>query len=448
MKTSPAFAVVASTLIVMHSFASESAPQSPSSAKDGVGVRVERDAKGWRLMKRGEKLFLRGAGGSQRLEELVALGGNAIRTWSVDQAEPVLDKAEKLGVSVMVGLWLAHPRHGFNYNDAKAVEEQLQKQISDVKRLKDHPAIMMWGIGNEVELGADGDRTSMWKEVNRVAREVKKVDPTRPTMLIVAEVNPEKVREIKQYCTDIDILGVNSYGGMDTAADRARRFGWDGPIAITEFGPRGWWEVPQTKWPKEIGGGVPIEPNSTEKADTYFSRYFAGIAENPNVIGSFAFLWGQKQECTHTWFGLFMPDGSRLGAADAMSFAWTGRWPADRCPRIWDVKVTGGGDLSMEGVAPGTKLTGSLAANDPDGDPVKFEWEVREESSDRKTGGDREDVPPVVPTEFAASTPSATEAKAVFAAPRKPGRYRLFMYVKDPKGNAATANVPFYVKAN
>lgn len=421
-------------------------PGAPTQADaSGVGVRLERVGEGWRLLRHGEAVFLRGVGGSSRLEELKSLGGNAIRTWSVDQAEPVLDRAHELGVSVTVGLWLAHPRHGFDYNDTKAVEEQLQRQLRDVRRLKDHPAILMWGIGNEVELGMQGDRTVMWREVNRVAREVKKIDPSRPTMLVVAEVDPDKVREIKALCPDIDVLGINAYGGMDTAAFRARRFGWDGPMAITEFGPRGWWEVPQTRWPREVGA-VPIEPNSTEKADTYFSRYFAGIAENPRVIGSFAFLWGQKQECTHTWFGMFLPDGSRLGAADAMSFAWTGKWPENRCPRVWDVMLTGSRDLGVEGVAPGEKLIGSISASDPDDEPVIFSWEVKEESSDRRTGGDREAVPPTVPTDFAVSTPSPTQAKAEFKAPDRPGRYRLFMYVRDAQGNAATANVPFFVR--
>jgi len=33
----------------------------------------------------------------------------------------------------------------------------------------------------------------------------------------------------------------------------------------------------------------------------------------------------------------------------------------------------------------------------------------------------------------------------VFTAPRRPGAYRLFVYVHDGDGSAGHANIPFYV---
>jgi hypothetical protein len=405
----------------------------PDSASPTL-VRVEKVDGRFRLMRNGQPYFIRGVGGSQRLEELVALGGNSIRTWSVDQAEPVLDRAHKLGVSVTVGLWFKHPRHGYSYDDAAFARKEIDTHVAEVRRLKHHPAILMWAVGNEVELGAQGDQSNMWRTLNQAAKEIKQVDPSRPTILIVAEIFDGKLEQILKHCPDIDILGINSYGAMDTSTSRAREQGWDRPIAITEFGPRGWWEVAKAPW------GAPIEPNSTDKADTYFSRYFAAVNDHPLVIGSFAFLWGQKQECTHTWFGMFLPgpNGSRLGAADAMSFAWTGRWPANRCPRIWDPRIDG----PTDDLAPGAPMKASIAAADPDGDTLAFEWEVLEESRDRKSGGDPESKPPVVPTEFATPAPGRAE----FKAPSAPGAYRLFIYVRDGNNNAATANIPFRVK--
>lgn len=429
--------------------------QGESDAGGGVGggggpaggervVRVVRDGSGWVLMRNGERFEIRGVGGRQRLSELQAAGGNAIRTWSAEQAAPVLDEAERLGIAVTVGLWVAHPRHGFDYGNTTRVEAERAKHLADVRRMKGHAAVLMWAIGNEVELGMEGDRTEMWREVNRIAERVKAEDPTRPTMLVVAEVDENKIAEIKALCPAIEVLGINSYGQMDTAAVRARAFGWEGPMVMTEFGPRGWWEVGQTGWRKSDGNGsegVPLEPSSTEKADSYLARSLVGMKGNPAVLGSYAFLWGQKQECTHTWFGMFLPEGDKLGAVDAMSYVWTGRWPANRAPRLWNMVVEGETDEIMAG----EEMHAGVSAADPDGDAVVITWEIREESSDRRSGGDAEAVPPVVATAFEAKMENASRGVAGFKAPGTAGRYRLFVYVRDGKGSAATGNVPFRV---
>jgi hypothetical protein len=90
---------------------------------------------------------------------------------------------------------------------------------------------------------------------------------------------------------------------------------------------------------------------------------------------------------------------------------------------------------------PGQSYHAKVQASDPDQDPLTYSWEVMEESTERKMGGDVESVPKSLPGLIAEPRQSEITLKA----PDKAGAYRLFAYVFDGKGHAAHANIPFYV---
>lgn len=181
----------------------------------------------------------------------------------------------------------------------------------------------------------------------------------------------------------------------------------------------------------------PIEPSSTAKADLYKKTYDAAIAPKGPCLGSYAFTWGWKQEATATWFGLLLPDGSKLGAVDALSQLWTGRPPRDLCPRIESLKVAGPAE-----VEPGATVRAELSAADPEGSPVKVTWRFVREATDLRTGGDAESAPPEFPDVLVRSDSQT----ATLTMPKDGGGYRLFAYVRDGKNGAAVANVPLFVK--
>ncbi len=163
------------------------------------------------LVRADEPYFIRGVGGTERLEELASIGGNSIRTWGPPE-KAFLDAAHASGLSVCVGLWIEHERHGFDYDDAEAVAAQIARHCASIDRLKDHPAVLMWGIGNEVELNYTNRR--VWDVIEAVAAHAKRVDPHHPTMTVLAHVPVEAVSEVMTRCPSIDILGINSYGGL------------------------------------------------------------------------------------------------------------------------------------------------------------------------------------------------------------------------------------------
>ncbi len=378
----------------------------------------------------GRPFIANGAAGRDRLVELKGIGGGVIRTYG-DEPGEILDAAQRAGLKVIVGFWLEHPRRGFDYANRAAVDAQLTALQHMVERYRTHPALLMWGLGNEVETElTPAQAEAVWPAIEQASKLVKSLDPNHPTMAVLADVGQDKVVALKRAAPSVDVLGLNAYGdSLLSIVPRARAQGWSGPIVITEMGAVGQWTAPRTPW------GVAIEPTSTEKADR-MQRYLAVL--KGQKVAALPFLWGQKQEVTPTWHSLFVPSGEYTETVQVMAEAFGGALPDARnhAPRILSLRFQGPASFEKRS---STSVT--LGATDPDGDPLKVEWQVMAETTVRSVGGDLEPVPPVI--RDAVHEPSLTGAKIYGL---EPGQYRLFVTVRDGRGAAATGNLPFEVR--
>jgi hypothetical protein len=395
-----------------------------------VPVRIVETDQGFELLRGGEPYFIKGAGGPGPLEPLAAAGGNSTRTWGTDHAQQVLDHAHELGLTVTLGIWVQHPRHGFDYHDERAVAAQRDFVRGVVAAFKDHPALLMWGVGNEVETASE--TSLVFPEINELAKIVQEVDPDHPTIAVIASYNERKIKDFVSMCPDVDVLGVNAYVEVTGLPEALDTYGYTGPYVVTEFGPRGHWQVARTDW------DAPLEPTSTEKAETARQGYQAAVLDRPGqCLGGYVFLWGQKQEKTATWYGMFLESGETTAVLDTMRRFWTGAEPSERAPSIGKVESTVAGGR----VPAGSTFEATVRAEDPDGDELAYEWLIMAESEDKQIGGDREDELPAYP-----ELTIEQGATARLRAPGEPGAYRLFVKVTDGTGRAATANTPFYVE--
>ncbi len=400
---------------------------------EAIKVELKKTEEGWQLLRGGQPFFIKGAGGDASLELLAAAGGNSVRTWGADGADKILDEAHALGLTVTLGIWLGHERHGFDYSDEAQVREQFENARETVLRYRDHPALLLWGVGNEMEGFEDGDNPLIWKAVNDIAAMIRELDPNHPTMTVTAFVHGERIDYIHRQSPAIDIHGVNAYGGAQVIPEQLRKGGATKPFVLTEFGPVGPWEMPKTDW------GAPFEQTSTQKASFYRESYEKGIAAAPGLaLGSYAFLWGHKMEASATWFGMFLDDGSPTAAVDVMTEIWSGKPPENLAPVV-------GPGISLEGetqLEPGAELDVRAEVQDPEGGPVRTRWVLRPEAGEHLTGGDFRPNLPDIDGAILDSGPDGARVRV----PDEPGSYRLFLYAWDEAGKAATANVPLLVK--
>ncbi len=384
--------------------------------------------------------YVKGAGlefGSP--EKLAAHGGNSFRTWRTDNgrdsAKAVLDRAWTNGLYVTMGLDLGCERHGFDYNDSAAVARQFESVKRQVLEFKDHPALLIWCIGNELNLNAQNPK--VWDAVNAISKEIHEIDTNHLTMTAVAGASKDVVSQIKARASNLDVLGFQMYADLVNLPRYLREADWTGPYIVSEWGATGHWEVPKTRW------GAPIENDSTTKADCYRRRYDDVIrADTRQCLGSYVFLWEQKQERTPTWYGMFLETGEETASVDVMHGIWKGAAPDNSSPRVIGTWLDGRTASDNTRLIAGHRYKARTDTQDPNNDSLTYCWEIMRESTDLKTGGDAESKPERVPGLIV----DAMKSEIELTAPEEPGAYRLFMYAYDGRGHAAHANIPFLVE--
>ena len=394
----------------------------------------------YRLFVNGEEFFVKGAGCEYgACYQVAAHGGNSIRTWRVNSSrrtgKEVLDEAWKFGLMVMMGLDVAKERHGFDYNDEAAVAAQLEAIRKDIIELKDHPALLGWGIGNELNLRHTNKR--VWNAVNDIAKMIKKEDGNHVVTTMLAGIGKDEVDYIREHCPDIDFLSIQMYGDIINLEQRVKDAGYEGPYLVTEWGATGHWEMPLTDW------GSAIEQTSMEKADAIKLRYEKAIlADAANCMGSYVFLWGQKQERTPTWYGLFTEAGEKTEAINVMEYLWTGQWPEKMAPKIKNAVILNkGGRFDNVKLEMNAKYTALVDASHNGNGKLTARAEILPEPVKLSDGGDFEERPKTIDGLIV----SASTTEVVFTSPSQKGAYRLFIYIVDDNMNVGTVNIPFFV---
>ncbi len=410
--------------------------ESPSTA---VKAEVVGSAGSYQLLRGGEPYHVKGAGIAYGDYEAFARhGGNSFRTWSTDShgrtGLEVLDIAHSLGLTVAMTIVMGVEHWGFDYDDEAAVAAQFEFAKQEVLALKDHPALLAWVIGNE--LNYDYQNPKVYDAVNEVSKMIHELDPNHPTSTTLAGYSTEVMEVVQTRASDLDFVSIQAYGSLVLLPEWLARDNFTKPYFITEWGAVGHWEVAQTSW------GAPIEQTSTEKAANYLRSYNEVIRPFPEqVLGSYVFLWGQKQERTGTWYGLFTTNGEETEPVDVMHYIWNGEWPENRTPAIDSMTLNGKTSHDNVTLSSNQIYGAKLVAVDPDSDALSYHWELRQESTSTESGGAQEEIPTVIE----GLIENTVDSEILLRTPSEEGPYRLFVYAYDGNDHAAHANIPFYV---
>jgi beta-galactosidase/beta-glucuronidase len=205
-------------------------------------VKLEQKDANWKMVVNGNPFFIKGVVGYNNFEKVKLYGGNSIRT---GYRKEQLDEVHRLGLTAMVNLPAGAERNGMDYNNTEVVKAQTARIEEIVSTTKDHPAVLMWSVGNELDYipGTKPFNPKVWDALNEAAKAIKAIDPDHPVMTVIGTSMMEKVADIVERCPDLDLLGINSYGDIFTLQDTLLKYGWTKPYVIAEWGPDGYWEV-------------------------------------------------------------------------------------------------------------------------------------------------------------------------------------------------------------
>ncbi len=183
---------------------------------------------------------------------LCRAGVNHITGWDADKGyeqdkfdEVTLNYAYKYGIGVVMPFML--PWDG-NYQDEAFRQDLLNQAAAKVARFKDHPALRMWGVGNEVVL--DGLPPEMMPAFGRFYLELvdlmHSLDPNHPVIYRESEdfFVPVIVRFLQRTPPERQWLlyGMNIYTmELERILDTWPYYGFDRPLFVTEFGAEEFW---------------------------------------------------------------------------------------------------------------------------------------------------------------------------------------------------------------
>ncbi|MGJ5642118.1 glycoside hydrolase family 2 TIM barrel-domain containing protein [Formosa sp. S-31] len=393
---------------------------------------------GPQLFRNGKPFYIKGASGRSHIKELAEIGGNTLRVYDTTNIQGVLDEAYKHNIAVIVDIPIPPYSPKYHYYDSKTFTDSMEVEVrSLVNRIKDHPALLFWSLGNEVDFPLVFFKNRFIKTYNNLIDIIHELDPNHPVSTTICSTTKTQILGIYLYAHNIDLMGFNVFGSLPDVDPIVSKFSYLlnlKPYFFSEWGIHGPWEEDRNTWESLV------ELNSTEKAKVYTDLYKSYIEPDKNALGSLVFYWGDKVEGTPTWFNIFNEEGRTSETFYSLKSVWTKQESKDSIPpQILDLELNGNGKFTNHIYKPNHIGKAELNLGAHQNSDLKFKWVLCKEGwGDQEEKFDSLYNNPIL-------IKSIPGSKIEFKMPEEEGPYRLFVNVYDKQNNFSTANVPFYI---
>ena len=400
-------------------------------------VYISKDQNGFHLYRNGTPFRIRGAAGNDYLNSLAEIGANTIRIYdSINEA--ILDRAHQNNLAVIIDIALPKYTREYNFYEERENILKLKDSVKIlVNKYKDHPALLFWNLGNELDYPLVLRKNSFINTFNELIDIIHTEDPDHPvgTSLIPSRT---QTLSLHFHSPQLDLIGFNAFGNLQMIKPLMKKIALATnvlPYYISEYGTNGPWEETRTTWM------VPIEQTSTKKSEQHLDLYNLYIRSDKESLGDLAFFWGQKQEHTHTWFSIFDDQGRKTQVYYSLKSLWG--LPInenDLPPQINYMLINNQGAYDNLIYSTSEIKTAQIILESKIDTTYQFKWEVFHEGWNYNQT-ERENRPIRLPINII----DKKDNSLTFSVPDKEGPYRIFGYVYDGKGNFATTNIPFYI---
>ncbi len=157
---------------------------------------------------------------------------NTIRTYYGIFDKTRLDQLNAAGIKVIVIFPHADQRSGVNASDRYGMVDNSYRNY--INTYKNHPAILMWGFGNEMNYYMDDN--TWYPQLESAAQWVHANDPNHPVTTANGEIPTESM--YNDFCPSVDVWGANIYrnGVANTAIGEYYAMGGRKPFWYSEIG--------------------------------------------------------------------------------------------------------------------------------------------------------------------------------------------------------------------
>ncbi|MCK0125510.1 hypothetical protein MWU76_14050 [Gelidibacter sp. F2691] len=391
----------------------------------------------FQLYRNGDPFYIKGASGTGYLKEMSEAGGNTLRVYDTLNLKVILDEAEKYDIAVIVDIPL--PTNAYNktfYSNDSTVISLKQKVKNLVNRYKNHPSILIWNLGNELNFPLTIKKNNFITVFNDLVDIIHLNDPNHLVSTSVSGTSRGQTLGIHLSAPKLDLIGFNAFGSITRVESLMKNMTMltnPKPYFIMEWGNHGPWEAPINLW-KSI-----LEPNSTMKGEIYKDIYRSYIEDDRNCLGSLAFYWGYKHEGTPTWFNIFDEEGRKSEVYYQLTSLWKEEPLTQKLRPEIDHMFLNNLKANHQILYSDAEAEVKLNMKKVIDSNLTFRLNIFNEAWGAKPWNSEMDSLQVV------NYISTFSNKMKFKVPKKEGPYRVFVSVHDLHGKFATANMPFYV---